>query len=197
MNLKNYLNVLYSDKFKKNYMMHNINGDIMLFMCLQIFFARVVDVTLGTLRTILIVRGRKNSASIIAFFEVLIWFLIAKEALDNIDESILVPICYAAGFAVGTYIGIRITNRFIDSFVTAQVTIKRGNEKLINTLRKNGFGVSVVALKKENDNIKKDILFIAINKKSINELKDIVYKYDKNAFFIFNEVKYIQNGIVK
>lgn len=169
----------------------------MLFMCIQIFLARIVDVSLGTLRTILIVRGRKNSASVIAFFEVLIWFLIAKEALVNVSENFMVAIFYSLGFAVGTYIGIRLTNRFIDSFVSAQVTVKRGSNDLIKILREEGFGVSVVSLKNFHDDVKKDMLFIAINKKSIHELKNLVRKYDKNAFLIFNEIKYIQNGLIK
>lgn len=169
----------------------------MLFMCVQIFLARIVDVTLGTLRTILIVRGRKNSASVIAFFEVLIWFLVAKEALDNINESILIPICYSLGFSVGTYIGIKITNKYIDSYVNAHVTTTRDNMPLINNLRKNGFGVSVVSLKKTNDNVKKDLLLISINKKSIKQLTKIVKKHDKKAFIVLNDTKYIQNGIIK
>lgn len=169
----------------------------MLFMCFKIFFARVVDVTLGTLRTILIVRGKKNSAAIIAFFEVFIWFLIAKEALDNVDESYLVAIFYSLGFAVGTYIGIKITNKYIDSYLSAQVTVKKDSFSLIENLRKEGFGVSIVPLKNEKDSIKKDLLLVSINKKNAKELSSIVKKYDKKAFIVFNETKYIQNGLIK
>lgn len=50
----------------------------MVLMCLKIFLARIIDVTLGTVRTVLVVRGRKNTAALIAFVEVLIWFLIAR-----------------------------------------------------------------------------------------------------------------------
>lgn len=169
----------------------------MLFICLQIFLARLIDVTLGTLRTILIVKGKKNSAAIIAFFEVLIWFLVAKEALDNVDSTLLIPICYAAGFAAGTYIGIRITNKYIEGYVTANITTTKDNYKLIANLREKGYGVSVVGLKNELNNEKKDMLFVSMNKKNIEEIKEIVKNNNKDTFLIFNEVKHIQNGIIK
>ena len=44
----------------------------MLLLCLKIFFARIIDVTLGTIRTVLVVRGRRFTPAFIAFFEVLI-----------------------------------------------------------------------------------------------------------------------------
>ncbi|MFI3261077.1 MAG: DUF5698 domain-containing protein [bacterium] len=169
----------------------------MLLTCIQIFLARVVDVTLGTLRTIQIVRGKKKSAAIVAFFEVFIWFMIAKEALDNVDETLLVPIFYSLGFAVGTYIGVKLTSRFINSYVTAQITTKRNNEKLITALRDSGFGVSVVSLKNSRDQVKKDLLFISINKRTIDELTILVRKFDEHAFILFNETRIVQNGLIK
>ena len=169
----------------------------MILICIEIFLARVVDVTLGTVRTIFIVHGRKNIASIIAFFEVLIWFLVANEALLNTSHSILVPIFYSLGFAVGTYIGIIITNKYIKSFITAQITTKKDNIVLINILRDNGYGVSVVSLKNEKDNIKKDLLYVSINKNSSKDLIKLVKKIDKNAFIIFNDVKHVTNGLIK
>ena len=38
-----------------------------------IFFGRIVDVTLGTLRIIFVSKGEKYLAPLIGFFEVLIW----------------------------------------------------------------------------------------------------------------------------
>ena len=169
----------------------------MLVICLQIFMARIVDVSLGTLRTIFIVRGKKRIASIIAFFEVFIWFLVAKEALDNINQSILIPIFYSAGFAVGTYIGINITNKYLKSFVNANVVTKKDNRKLVDTLRNAGYGVSVVALKNEVNDKKKDLLLITLNNKSIDKLTKIINEIDEKAFVNFSEIKHIQNGIIK
>ena len=77
----------------------------LFFLCIKVFLARIVDVSLGTFRTIITVKGKALYASIIGFFEVLIWFLVVKEALNTNETGILIGISYALGFAAGTYIG--------------------------------------------------------------------------------------------
>ncbi len=170
----------------------------MLFMCLKIFFARIIDVTLGTVRTVLVVRGRKNTAAMIAFVEVLIWFLIAREALTTDVTSWLIPICYAGGYATGTYIGSYITVNFMESLIGVQVTTKEdGCEKLIKEIRDAGFGVSVIDLKNPSDSHNKKMLMIQLNKSKLKTLTHIIRKNDKDAFVVINDTKYVQNGIIK
>ena len=64
----------------------------LLFLCLKIFFVRIIDVSMGTVATILTVKGKKILASVIGFIEILLWFLIVKEALNTDETSILVDI---------------------------------------------------------------------------------------------------------
>ncbi len=169
----------------------------MFLICLKIFLARIVDVSIGTARTILMVRGKRKITAVLAFFEVIIWFYIAREALDSASKSIFIPISYAGGFAAGTYIGTFLTNKFINGYIGVQVTTKIDNDKLINKLRSEGYGVSVVNLKKEKNKVRKDMLFIEIKKKSLDNLVKIVKNDDKKAFIVVNDRKYVQNGIVK
>ena len=82
----------------------------MIILCFKIFLARILDVTIGTIRTMFIVKGNKIIASIFAFFELIIWYYAAREALNTEINSILIPISYALGFGVGTYLGIAINN---------------------------------------------------------------------------------------
>ena len=58
-------------------------------LCVKIFFVRILDVSLGTVRMIITVKGNKLVASLIGFFEILVWFLIVKEALNTTETSIL------------------------------------------------------------------------------------------------------------
>ena len=76
----------------------------MLYICIKIFLARIVDVSLGTIRTVLVVKGKNITPAIVAFFEVLIWFYAAREALNTNIDSIFIPIFYAGGYAAGTYL---------------------------------------------------------------------------------------------
>lgn len=165
--------------------------------CIYIFFARIVDVTLGTIRTVLIVKGKKLSSAIIAFFEVFVWFLVAKEALNTTESSILIPIFYAGGYATGTLIGSIVSN-YIDGLIGIQVTIKKSNsKKMMDEMWKQGFGVSMVDLKNNYEGENKVMLFSQINKKSLKHLTKIVRKIEPEAFLVINETKYVQNGLIK
>ena len=169
----------------------------MFFICLKIFFARIIDVSIGTVRTVLVVKGNRLLGSILAFFEVFIWFFAAREALNTID-SILIPIFYAGGFATGTYIGTLISNNYLDGLIGIQIITKSNLAlKIIKEIRESGYGVSVIDLKNTQDNISKKMLLIQLNKKRLKDITKIVRKIDSNAFVIINETKYVQKGVIK
>ena len=162
----------------------------MILTCLKIFLARIVDVSLGTIRTVLVVKGKSITPAVVAFFEVLIWFVVAREALNTDLNSILIPIFYALGYATGTY-------KVVDGLIGVSVITKSANNKMLKEMRDKGFGVSVVDLKKTNDNNKKDMLIIELNKKKLKELTHIIRTNDPDAFVVINETKYVQNGLIK
>ena len=151
----------------------------MLIKCLQIFAARIVDVSLGTLRTVYFVKGKSIEPFIIAFFEVLVWYLVAKEALNTEGNTILIAISYASGYATGTYIGSILSNYVIKGVVGVQIVCKEDSEALVDDLRSDGFAVSVV------------------NKNKLKELTKRVKNFDKNAFMAVNETKLVHNGLLK
>ena len=69
-----------------------------------IFFGRIIDVTLGTLRIIFVSKGEKYKAPIIGFFEVFIWIVIISQIFSRAND-LLAYISYAAGYATGNYVG--------------------------------------------------------------------------------------------
>lgn len=161
---------------------------------LLIFFARVSDVTLATIRMLMVVQGRKIQAAIIGFFEVSIYVTALSKVVSSLD-NIGNLLAYALGFACGNYIGIIIENRIALGNLAAQIILKGSNEnniELIETLRGNGFGVTV--LEGHGKEGSREILHIAINRKDLNKLKDLVYSYDEDAFIIANTISPISGG---
>jgi uncharacterized protein YebE (UPF0316 family) len=75
-----------------------------------IFFARVVDVSIGTVRLICVTRGHRWLAVVLAFFEVSIWVFAISRVLAHLDrwENLL---AFAAGFAAGNAVGMWIEDR--------------------------------------------------------------------------------------
>ncbi len=89
--------------------------------CFKIFLARIIDVSMGTIRTILLSKDKVILPFIISFFEVIIWFLVAKEALLIVGNTFLVAIFYAAGYSTGTLIGSLISKYFNKSIIKIEV----------------------------------------------------------------------------
>lgn len=165
----------------------------MILLCLKIFFARILDVSLGTTRTILIVKERKIIAAMIAFVEVIIWFVVAREALNTTIDSIWIPISYSAGFASGTLLGTFIAGKYISGFVGVEVISMTINDDDIKKIKEQGFAVTKIKLEDEN----KVMLLIQINKKKLKALRNLLESIDSKAFVIVNETKYLNNGFVK
>ena len=68
---------------------------------------------------------------------------------------------------------------------------------MIKEIRDAGFGVSVVDLKNPQDNEKKTMLMIQLNKSKLKKLTHIIRTNDKDAFVVINDTKYVQNGVIK
>lgn len=159
---------------------------------LFIFFARVSDVSLSTFRTLMVVQGRKIPAAIIGFFEVSIYITALSKVVSSLDNPFNL-LAYALGFACGNYVGITIENKIALGNLAVQIILKKsGNKELMEVLRENRFGVTVIVGQGLEGT--KDILNVAINRKDLNNLKKIVYEYDKNAFITVNNTNPISGG---
>ena len=178
-------------KYKKK---QNINGDKMttFFMCIKIFFARLIDVSLGTFRTINTVKGKDLVAALIGLVEITVWFLIVKEALNTDNNSIWIVGAYALGFSVGTYIGGKISKKFIKSNLEVQVILSSKDNNIVNKIREEGYGVTTIVVNGSKN--EKYMLYIQIRNQSLEHLKNIIKKLDKKAFMVINETKYVENG---
>ena len=176
--------------------MHNKNGDVMelFILCIKIFFIRIIDVSLGTFRTMATVKGKSVTAALIGFFEVLVWFLIVKEALNTTNNSIFIAISYSLGFATGTYIGSVLSNKYIKGNLSVQIITKKAYPNMVDGLRNKGFAVSLFEVIGKNKDENKYMLFIEISNSDYFKLQKLVKKYDESAFIVANESKYVQNG---
>ena len=161
-------------------------------MCMKIFFARLIDVSLGTFRTINTVKGRDLIASLIGLVEITVWFLIVKEALNTNNNSFFIVAAYALGFSVGTYIGGKISKIFIKSNLEVQVILSNKDDEVVRKIRENGYGVTAIEVKGTKN--PKYMLYIQIRHNTLENLKKIVRKLDGKAFIVVNETKYVENG---
>lgn len=168
----------------------------LLGLCIKIFFVRILDVSLGTLRTMITVKGKILYASMVGFVEIFVWFLVVKEALNTDQTSIWIAISYSLGFATGTYIGGFLSKKFISGNLSVQVITDNAYPNMVNKLRSEGYGVTVIDVEGKNKEQEKNMLFIEISNKSFNHLQKIVKQLDHDAFIVVNETKYVLNGFI-
>lgn len=164
-----------------------------LLLCIKIFFVRVLDVALGTVRMLFTVKGKRFVASTIGFIEMLIWFLIVKEALNTDLTSIWIAVSYAGGYALGTLLGSYLSERLISGMVTVQAILSSANDEVVTMIRKAGYAVSVLDVKGQDDK-PKYLLLIEVNKKRQNTIRKLIKELDARAFVIINDSKTVYNG---
>ena len=154
--------------------------------------ARVVDVTLGTIRTILLSKEKVIEPFIIAFFEVIIWFIVAKEALsiaDKINNTLLIAVFYAAGYATGTLIGSKLSRKFSKSMVKIEVISSKNIDDLLKSEN--------ILVNKIKLNDKKILYFLDISGKSSKNIVEKINKIDKNCHVVVNDTRYVSSSIFK
>jgi uncharacterized protein YebE (UPF0316 family) len=158
---------------------------------------RIVDVSLGTIRTILTVKGKIAVASFIGFVEVFVWFVIVQAAISRGGDSLWVALAYAGGFAAGTYIGGKLAVQFMKGFLDVQIITSTKNNRLIDDIRDARFGVSVLNVNSSEFGDEKYLLVLEIKGGDLKKLQKIVYSVDPAAFLTVRETKFIQNGFFK
>lgn len=162
-----------------------------IFTMLYIFLARIIDVSLGTIRIILISRGYRNIAPILGFFEVLIWLTAVSKALTNLN-GIHSYFIYAGGFAAGNYIGMLIESKLSIGYQYIRIITSKHVSALPLELRDEGFGVTVVDGMGMKGPV--NILYTLAQKKNVKKIIDTVNILEPDAFITIEDVKTHQNG---
>lgn len=160
----------------------------LFFTCIKIFFARILDVSLNTVRTTFVIRGKTLIVALIAFFEITIWFLVARTAL-NTELNIFIVLSYSGGYTTGTIIGTIISKYLVKTNI--ELLVISNKIRSVKSIKDNDFGVTI--LSKNSDKI---VLFIQTTKKRQKELTKLIEYLDDKAFISIKETRSIINGYI-
>jgi uncharacterized protein YebE (UPF0316 family) len=170
------------------------NSDIYTWVILPllIFLARIVDVSMGTIRILFISRGTKFLAPLIGFFEVLIWLLAIGQIMQNLT-NVLCYIAYAGGFATGTYVGIFIEEKLAMGLLLVRVVTTKDASELIEYLKSADFGVTHVAARGVAGQVR--IVLTIIRRKNLNKVVEIIRRFNPNAFYSTENIRYVSKEV--
>ncbi len=165
-----------------------------------IFFSRVADVGLGTIRVQLIVRRRKALAALIGFFEISIYILVVSRVITEIGsnlgniESWLNIIAYAGGFSVGTLVGVMLSEWMSRNAVQVTVIPREPWALVEQALREAGFALTRHSGMGREGQVQ--VLTSICSEHDLSRLAETVTRVDPNAFVYTQELAGLRGGYV-
>jgi uncharacterized protein YebE (UPF0316 family) len=157
-----------------------------------IFFGRVTDVSLGTLRIIFVSKGEKYKAPLIGFVEVFIWVVVISQILSRAND-LVAYLSYAAGYATGNYVGILLENKIAYGIVLCRIYTLKNGKDLIMSLNKMNIGATLThGIGSTND---VNIIETVVDRKEMKKLERTLNNFDNNIFYVIEDVRTKRNGI--
>lgn len=158
---------------------------------LVIFLMRTVDVSMGTMRMIALMRGNRLLAAGIGFVEVTIWVFAAGQALQHLDSAFHI-VGYAGGFAAGSYLGVTLERWIGLGTVIVRVIVPDTQDgTLAAALREDGYIVTEVNGYGRDGPV--DILNAVVKRKDARTFVQTVETRTPQAFVTVEEVRSAQS----
>lgn len=155
-----------------------------------IMLSRVVDVSLDTIRVIMVTKGYRSWAPFIGFFQSLIWLIAITRIMAHLDNEIAY-IAYATGFGLGTYVGMVLEGKLALGYDLVRVITKVGADDLVVLLRERGYRVTSVTGRGRDGEV--GILFIIMKRKGLKEVINVIKKFNPNAFYTIEDMRFVSN----
>jgi len=159
-----------------------------------IFFARILDQSIGTLRLIFLSKGMKYIAPFLGFFEVIIWLVAVGQIMQHLDNW-LCYVAYGAGFATGNYIGITLEEKLSIGTSIIRVILSNESPELIGALKSHNFGLTILDAEGAKGKVK--ILFSIIRRKEIPDFLITLHDHHPAAFYTIEDVRTAKEGVFK
>lgn len=176
--------------------MHNFLADFDFYswvtLPIIIFFSRIGDVSLGTLRHVFISKGFRKIVPVLGFFEVLIWIIVVAQVMKNLN-NVACYLAWASGFATGTFVGLYIEERLALGLQVIRIITNQNCDELIDALKKENHGVTLVDAKGSIGPVL--MIFTIIKRKNVQSVVRLIQQYNPSAFYSIEDIKTINQGV--
>jgi uncharacterized protein YebE (UPF0316 family) len=156
-----------------------------------LFCLRLTDVTLGTLRILMTVRGQKLFAALIGFVEVTIFVVAISQVVRNANNFWNV-IGYSGGFAAGTLVGMTIEERLALGYTVIRIICSDVSNRVAEALRAAGYGVTEISGHGMRGPV--EVLEAVVRRADVPTVIQIVDKTDHNSFITVEETRRVYRG---
>ena len=158
-----------------------------------IFIARICDVSIGTVRTIVTVQGRSVLAFSLAIFELLIWITVVSTVIHKIKDQPILALFYAFGYATGNVVGIAVERKIALGIIVLRVFTRTAGKQMADRLR--NMGQPVTIFRGEGMRGPVDELYIACRRRNLKKMLGVVKEEDPNAFYITEMARDVRKAV--
>lgn len=149
-----------------------------------IVFLRIFDVSMGVLRTIFLIRGKRTTASLLGFAESLLWVVAISNVTRHIDKPVYM-VAFALGFSLGNFIGLSIERKLALGEQVLRAFTRKGPE-LAGALRQAGFAVTTFVGEGKDGPI--DLLMVKLKRKKVRQILEVLQANDPQAFYFLDDI---------
>ncbi|MBW7997974.1 MAG: DUF2179 domain-containing protein [Candidatus Glassbacteria bacterium] len=158
-----------------------------LLLPLAIMLSRVVDVSIGTVRMIMVFRGRRYTAAVLGFFEVTIWLLAITGIIAHLT-NVIGYLAYGLGFALGNVVGLIIEQKMAVGQQVVRFISSEEGENISRVLRSQGFGVTEFSGSGREGPVL--LGFVIAPRKKVAELMEIISGVDPKSVVTIEDVRH-------
>lgn len=160
---------------------------------LLIYFVKSFEVTISTMRIILIQRGFRKLGTVLAFIEVLLWVFVAASVVQNIQQAPIKGIVYSFGFATGVFLGSLIESKLAFGNVLVQViSSEPASTNIVEMVRSRGNGATEIEGKGLNRSRK--VIMVYVERAETTELLSSIKAIDPSAVIGVSDVNNLSGG---
>jgi uncharacterized protein YebE (UPF0316 family) len=165
-----------------------------LLTALLIFFLRVLNNGIGTVRLVMLARGQRFLTAVLGFFEAFIFAVTVAGVVTDLTNW-LNMLAYCGGFAVGSYLGMAIESRFITSYVSVNAIVNEGGQEIAQALRQGGYGVTLT----QGEGLKGPVHIVrsVVQRRDVPKLIDIINETHPHAFVAVEEERVVHRGYIR
>lgn len=163
-------------------------------VCLIVCAAKIIEITIQSLKTCMMVKGQRLKAAGLGFIECVIWGLVISTIISTLGDNYLLLLFYCLGYAVGLFLGSTIENKI--ALGTSNLQLIASDEstgKIIEYLHEKDRGYTVFAGHGSKD--KMNMIFIVLPRKETPKvLREIRATCDNKVFVVASEVSKYAGG---
>jgi uncharacterized protein YebE (UPF0316 family) len=156
-----------------------------------IFFIRVLNMAVDTIRMLTVVRGMRTITWILGVVQTVLYVVALGSVINDLNNPINI-MAYSVGFATGNVIGMMIEKRLAFGFINMTIISSMRGQELAERLRADGHAVTEIPARGKDGTV--EILETSVQRKHAPCVKDLVMQIDPSAFITSRDIQPLHRG---